>query len=646
VEQLLQQGHALPAAAAVALLQDSQTQEGRVSRQQWQQLLEWLSALCRSAPPAAASPFLFWLLIISSNKQPEQQQLSPDQSWQLYELLLSCQEEWGPEQQGIPAAAADGLIQQQRVDHGGGAKRLIQVWDHFSKAAAATEGTVCFLQLQPATQEKVLTGLVTTGDDQHAVSLVQVVPQLLPTLAAAWQQVSRRVDVGLLEAALRLASLEGRQEAARAAEGLLGLAREQQAGEEVLRTELPDQLLQVLCEYGKVVTAAGLLSRCLGSSPAVVSFFRAAAKQPMEEQIRALAGIGVGMGRNKTLENKQQQQQQLLGSLDQLLELENAAAVGLFWEVLVVKTKQSDIKCGVRLAALSILQLQQVVALCCSSRPSPAAPSFTARELATEAMQCSLVLSGDSVARLITAVVKDHEELQPCRAAVLLGVVREEQLMGAGGSSSSGGNGGSGGSRRSPGEGDMVGEVNAAGLAGTLALISQLCLSQLGNASSSNEVEEVEDATDWVARYSPELLSPEAAAAALFAVWYGQQQQQQEEGFPAIFSPLAAGVMGLSLYHAARKGSTLSAAAGWTAKPSLDSVVLDLAPAAAVGAEQWEEGKACLLFATPVYNGMKIGFMLVRSVVCVATSTTVDGVCLQRAWNLQKFTYGRHQDCT
>jgi hypothetical protein len=588
IEQLLQQGHGLPGAAVDALLQDLKTEEGGAGREQWQQLLEWLSAVCRSAPPTAAASFLVQLLITNS----EEQQLSPDQSWQLYELLLTCQKDWGPGQQGLPAAAADALIQQQgrqQMDHGKVAKLVVQVWDHYNNAAAATAaGAVCFVQLHPATQDRVVTALVTTGDDQQAVSLVQEVPQLLPTLAAAWQQLGKTVEVGLLEDALALAVQEGTQKAAGAAQSLLGLVKGQQVGVEVLRMELAVQLLQLLCKYGKVVTAAGLLPTCLGSPSAVVSFFTAAAKQPTEEQIRALAGIGVGMGRDGPLDEKQQQQQ-LLKSLDQLLELGNVTAIGLFWQGLEASRKCIAQESDAVLAALSKSQQQQILMLCCSSRPSPAAPSFTARQLAAEAMQCSVVLSAESSARLITAVAKDHEELQPCQAAVLLGVVTAEQMMGAGGSSSSGSG------RRSPGERNLVEEVDEAGLAGTLSVIAQLCLVQLGDASSSTEVEEVGNATDWVARYSPEALSPEGAAAALFAVWNGQQQQQQQQQDSPAISPVAAGVLGLALYHAARKGSTLSAAAGWTAKPSLDSLVLDLALAAAGEAGQWEEGKACLL---------------------------------------------------
>jgi hypothetical protein len=402
------------------------------------------------------------------------------------------------------------------------------------------------------------------------------------------------------------------------------LVREQQVGEEVLRVELAEQLLQLLCKYGKVVTAAGLLLRCLGSSTAVVSFFKTAAKQPSEEQKRVLAGVGAGMDSSWGRLLDQKQQLQLLGSLDQLLELGNAVAVGLFWQVL----DESSAEEGSVLAALSPSQQQQLITLSCSSRPSPAAPSFTARQLAAEAMRCSVVFTAESSARLITAVVLDHEELQPCRAAVLLGVVREEQIMGAGGSSSSGGG------RRSPGETTMVGEVDAAGLAGTMSVISQLCLAQLGNASSSIEVEEVENATDWVARHSPEALSPEAAAAALFAVWYRQQQQQ---GPPAI-SPVAAGILGLALYHAARKGSTLSAAAGWTAKPSLDSLVLDLALAEAVGAEQWEEGKACLLSACSSIRGILLH-------ACTHSTYAVHMQVMWWLWNVRIVTTARMLDC-
>jgi hypothetical protein len=217
VSMLLQQEQRVPVAAAAFLLQQLKQAS---SHQQWQHLQQWLEAECRSAPPSAASQFLLRLLNLSI--EGSQQQLWPDMSWQLYELLLSGQEEWGPEQQALPAAAANALIQQQgrqQADHGGAAKRVVQVWHHYSTAsAAAAAGALCILRLQPAAQEKIVTALVTTGDDQHAVSLVQDVPQLLPTLAAAWQQLGKRVEVGLLDAALELAVQEGTLEAGGAAE--------------------------------------------------------------------------------------------------------------------------------------------------------------------------------------------------------------------------------------------------------------------------------------------------------------------------------------------------------------------------------------------------------------------------------------------
>jgi hypothetical protein len=580
VSMLLQQGQKTPVAAAAFLLQEPE-QASSHCHKQWQHLQQWLAAECRSAPSSAAFHFLLQLLDLSI--MGTQQQVSRDQSWQLFELLLSCQEDWGPEQQGLPAAVADALIQQQgqgQVGTGDSAGRVVQVWKCFCRTTR--DKVDMFQQLQLATQQHVVTALVKTGNDEQGVAIVWQVPQFLQVLAEEWQK-KRRVEVRLLTSALQLAVKEDTELSAGAAVVLLGVMKRLQVEQEVLAGDLGAQVLKLLCKYNHIIPAAVLLPYCANSSDAVAVFFTSAAAQPVEQQHKALKELGAGVRSNPGVRDM------MRASLINLMERKNFCALGLLWQALHDTSNGDDVVPV--LQTLSETQQEQVLKLCFCSCPNPAAPSFTACCLADQMLLSSAELSAQSAAEWLSAIARDHEELQPCRAGVLLRVVTDKQLVGPGGSSSG---------TRVIREGSYTGNLaTKADIDGSRKLMARLCFSPLGDTLSSMDVTEVQAAVDWVGRFLPETFTSEAAAAVLFAVWYSQQQQQQqqqEDGDALAVSPVAAGVMGLALYHAARKGSTLSAAAGWTAKPSLDSLVLDLALAAAVGAEQWEEGKACLLF--------------------------------------------------
>ena len=194
----------------------------------------------------------------------------------------------------------------------------------------------------------------------------------------------------------------------------------------------------------------------------------------------------------------------------------------------------------------------------------------------------------------MNALAAEMEELQPCRAAVALGVVREAELRAAAGSGSSRGIR-SGGSESDAPLAVAASLVAAEGVSLSSRLLSQLAYLQAGStAAAGADAEIVEGGLGWVDK-----LSCEAAAAALFATWYWAQPQQtaghppQGAAAAGPLPPVPAGVglLGLALYHQARQGSTLSASQGRTNKPTLDSLVLDLALMAAAGAGSWEEGK-------------------------------------------------------
>ena len=501
-------------------------------------------------------------------------------------ILSELHESNGVElQRSLSLADCNALMQahvKQPLSNRLGGERVVYLWQHVQ---AASGKKLAVQQLQMASQQLLIRSFVSLGDHQQALDLVQHVPRQLPQLAAAWQQHARdSINAGLLQSALDLSTREGTLDAVAAAEDFMELAEAQQLQDAVLNADLAGKLLQLYCKHERVGNAARLLHRC-SSAGAVRVFFTAAAQQDPHEQQFAVKNISSGTrGALGPLH------QLLLGGFDLLLASKDAAAVGLLWEALQA-TKQ--VKTPL-LPTLSKNQQQQVAELSCKlysggSHRCLAAPSFAPWCIAQEAALCSLsartiaglVTAAERIPGLVTAKVRDHEELQPCRAAVLLGVVNPDQLLKVADSSSS-----SHQLARVEEQEKATAEQTSECLAST-EMIAKLVIGCLPVAAGSLDIEKVEEAVGWVDRsVTSKVLSPEAAAAALFAVWYSQQQQHSVRG-----GSVAAGVLGLSLYHAARKGDTLSAAAGWTSKPSLDSLVLDLALEAAAGARRWQEGR-------------------------------------------------------
>jgi hypothetical protein len=323
VSLLLQQGQKTPVAAAAFLLQEPE-QVSSQQHKQWQHLQQWLEAECRSAPPAAASHLLLQLLDLSM--EGSQQQVSRDQSWQMFELLLSCQEDWGPEQQGLPAATADALIQRQgQVGTGDSAGRVVQVWKCFCKMPE--DKVDMFQQLQPATQQHVVTALVKMGDEEQAVAVVSCVPRLLRVLADAWQH-GKQIEGRILTAALQLAVKEDTELSAGAAVVLLGVIRKLQAEQEAFAGGLGAQVLKLLSKNNHITPAAVLLPHCASSSDAVAVFFTSAAAQPVKQQQEALKELGAGVRRNSGA------REALRDSLIDLIERSNSCALGLLWQAL------------------------------------------------------------------------------------------------------------------------------------------------------------------------------------------------------------------------------------------------------------------------------------------------------------------------
>jgi hypothetical protein len=188
----------------------------------------------------------------------------------------------------------------------------------------------------------------------------------------------------------------------------------------------------------------------------------------------------------------------------------------------------------------------------------------------------ALVVPHSVTASLLNALAQQHPELQPCTAAAELGLVSADGSLAAGADSYS-----------------IDSTAPSADTLQASRLIAELCYSQLLQQDSV-DVGFLRDAVSvWVDK-----LSHEAAAAALFSTWYWSQPDAaatQSAGVSAAIKlPVASslGALGLQLYHAARVG-----------KPSLGSLLLDLALLAAAAAADWDEGGwdvICLLMKTLV----------------------------------------------
>jgi hypothetical protein len=567
VELLLQQGQAPDATAAASLLPGTAGGED-----EWQQLLAWLQQQCSTAPAAAAHGLLCDMLLASASKQ------TADQTWQLYQLLQSCQEagSWPAAQQGVPAAAASAVVEQQGYASSDSSSRVMQLWDTQQEAAARQKLTTAALTA-------VVSAFVTS--EQHAAALQLVAQQdgaLLVPLATMWQQQVPSTDV-LVQALQQLCAFSshlGNAAAADVAEQLLALLEQQQALQQAVQAQPTTavQLVQLLSEQSKLAVALTVVSCLLETSsgdadavaPAVAALVRAAVSAQRDDLQQQVVDLLL-----QQPADVEQQQAVLLAGLDQLLASKQAAAVGLLLHVLQTSAKEQQ-----QLPALlEPLQLEQLVVLCCSAASSSSSSSGGVFGLPMPlglAQQCVDASSSSTSATvvppaitvsLVNALAQQHPELQPAAAAVALSLVSAEELTAAGA--------------------DSISNDSAATSAVAVQasqLIAQLCYMQLPQqGSNSSDVEELTDSVSiWVDK-----LSHEAAAAALFSSWYWSQPAAAAAAAgsagpaPAIQLPAASsiGVLGLSLYIAARHG-----------KPSLSSLLLDLALTAATDARDWDRG--------------------------------------------------------
>ena len=286
------------------------------------------------------------------------------------------------------------------------------------------------------------------------------------------------------------------------------------------------------------------------------------------------------------------------------------------------------------LAMLTMTGRDKLTLLCCCSSHHSSSKHLQllpSPERLAWALVCSpKCLSKDAAVTLMNTLANGQPELQPAAMANLLELLQEGATSQV--------DMGSAPSRQdlqaapdaaaaAPAAARTVaaaGGVSKGGLeVGVIAvrsfLLAQMCYLQLSKAALEEgdsaaggvAVPSIAGSLGWVAE-----LSKETASAALFASWFWSQSAAADAGpaasfLAAVLSPLeslsgnapkaaslssagfaaaawqlsipdgaAVGVLGLELYHASRQG-----------KPSLESLLLDLALLSAAAAGDWNEGK-------------------------------------------------------
>lgn len=555
---LLQQGQVPDVATVAALIRAASG-----SKEQWQQLLDWLQEQCSTAPVATAYSFLCRLLQASSSCVPG------DNTWQLYELLQQCQGQqrtqspWPAEQQGLPAEICSALI----IQHSTVVPRVLQLW-HDSKLASGD-------QLSSQAQKHLISALITAGELEEALGIVQQVPQQLLHLAQMLQQHAINPTDPQMVQLLRLAAQVDSSEAAAAAEVFLLLLQQKQA---TLQSDAAIRAIAVslvlLCSRHKRLQGADILLKAyvLGTvdadaaAPAVAAFVTAAA--PDSSKHSAAVGLFRALGRSMA-------GTYLPPALGYILSSQHpepdAAA-------LLLAMMQGSLGEQPLPMLLSQLQLEQLCAFI-SLQHSTAVHSSTGSasavdglptplQLAVQCVESDVSVSAAATALLINSLASDAPELQPAAAAVALGLVTEAQLAAISADSRH---------RTAAGVGQQGNDSSHQQAVKVVTkLIARLCYKQLFTAtttSGSIDADELARSLEgWVPR-----LSLEGAAAALFAAWYWAQPTAAPA---ANVHQTAVGVLCLELYQASRAG-----------KPSLDTLLLDIGLAAAADAQQWAKGK-------------------------------------------------------
>jgi hypothetical protein len=512
----------------------------------------------------AASALMCLLLEHASTRET-----GTELSWQLFRLL---EQHSKPSLQQLAACTAL-LVQQVKAGTPAATDRVLSVWQH-CRLASATFG-----QLDTAAQQAVVSALVAQQQETEALSLVQQAPELLPHLASLWQQQQQQrggaaTNSALLLRALQLCVTAGDKPAADAAEMLAELLVEQQDVIAILQEgELCVQLVQLLCLHGMTATALQLLPVCLsttavtsaGLAGAVAAAAAAVRDSDSREQQQDLLQLLKGSSKQATVQS---------ALSDALTKPGQAAAVGLLLDALQRSSP------GQRLGQLlTSQQLEQLCRLVCDNAVSGSSSSGSGSSASVSALpavnhfaqEClaAAALPAPIAAQLVGVLCKQHPELQPAVAAAHLEVVAAQSEQGHTADRTSLA---------------TAAVADPATLRQLVQTVASLCYSQVTGANSpAADLDALEASfAKWAAA-----LSPDAAAAALFAAWWHRAQQ------PGAAVPLLC----LELYQ--------------RAKSTGNSLVFDLGLVAAAEAAgltgNWHRGMSWLLCSQVTSIWVQVG---------------------------------------
>jgi len=553
------------------------------AQQEFLQYLDHVSGTAAAAAAAAGSQrFLSDLL----------QTLGPaaahvEWSWQLFQRLTAA----GAGGWQLPAKqvlqTCSMLINQQSSSQTAESDaRVLQVWALAQHAAAAGSAAAAVQTFDTVTQQHVLAALVAAQQQQEAAEVIQAAPALLPYLAQLWQQqVQEQVQGQPIKAAavVQLCGVCVKQDtsaAAEAAELLLVHLKDSETAAALQESGLLLPLTQLLHRHNKAAAVLQLLGTTMW-------LLEAALLQQQEAMavVRTAADAVVRTTSSSITAGQQQQQQlvQLLTSSTEAVQVAKAALSALLSEqapaagsvalLLHAAGQQGQEQLTV---LLQPAELGKLCSLICSSSSSakqlaagtdgslvslPRAHSLARQCVEHTARSGQSLLPAASAMQLINTLAAEHPELQPSAAATAVSdVLGSEQAASA--TAAAGGEGGK----------------SAAVSISISTVLLQLCEPPLqAAAAAADDPDDLEALlSEWVSG-----LTPEAAAAVLFAAWQYWQPHSHESAQLQAPKSVVAPLFCLQLYQ--------------RAKLTGDSLVFDLgllaaAQAAAVTAD-WHRGE-------------------------------------------------------
>lgn len=473
------------------------------------------------------------------------------------------------------------------------------MWRFLSKAAAGTGAgaSSSFGQLSDGAKDVLLSALVRRGEHSTALQLLQDTPASLRHLADLWSQPTPPswkqypVEPQLVQEALQVCCQRGSADAASSAAMLWALLQQQAEQQEfavasVLNSTAAAELVGLLSKPGQLAPAQQVFEQCLLQEGAGMHRQPAAA---LAQLATAAAAVGTDPQHRsllKVLDGCQHAGNIVQAAVRQLMSVPqpDAAAVALLLHMPAAtstgNTSSSAHSSQHALQLLGVQGLQQLCRLMVStgghnhssssallSLPSPVdlaagCLQWDSSAAADLAAASQFVLDASLVVALLDAVAVCHPELQPAEAAAALGLV------------------GTAGVAPGSSQQQQQQHVPPTDAVHPSHTVAQLCYHLMPQElTAAGEARDA--AAGWVSQ-----LSPEAAAAALFAAWYWAQPTATVAGAagqncPA-HSPAAMSGLWSCLYARVRDSG----------RPSVESLLPDLGLIAAAAAAQACSGEA------------------------------------------------------